>query len=388
MDDAGKVAEQGRQATEGTPAEGILKELPVDRLTGALQDLAVATAERALTTVTGKVEGLTGRLGDYAGGGGSSLVKAVTGSGDSVVKATVAGAAKGGIKGGLKGGLKGAIKGLFGKFGKGGDGSSGKKLKVTNIVETVDVGAPRRVVYNQWTQFQQFPTFMKKVENVNQESDEKLAWKAQVFWSHRTWRSTILRQVPDERIIWRSEGDKGHVDGSVSFHALTPELTRVMLVLEYHPQGFFERTGNLWRAQGRRARLEFKHFARHVMTQVMVNPDEVAKDGWRGEIRDGKVVADHEKGLAEERAGEGPEEREEPAEGGEEEPARARKQAPEEAGESEQEEQEEEKAPAGEKARDQADRPTSEDEGERRTAEEAEEEPYRPVRRTATKGGK
>ncbi len=78
--------------------------------------------------------------------------------------------------------------------------------------------------------------------------------------------------MPDDRIIWRSKGQKGHVDGAVTFHELAPNLTRILLVLEYHPQGLFERTGNLWRAQGRRARLELKHFRRHMMTQARAAP--------------------------------------------------------------------------------------------------------------------
>jgi hypothetical protein len=69
---------------------------------------------------------------------------------------------------------------------------------------------------------------------------------------------------------------------------LAPNLTRIIVVLEYHPKGLFERTGNLWRAQGRRARLELKHFRRHVMTQTVLHPDDV--EGWLGEIRDGEVV--------------------------------------------------------------------------------------------------
>ena len=70
------------------------------------------------------------------------------------------------------------------------------------------------------------------------------------------------------------------------------------MVLEYHPQGMFERTGNLWRAQGRRVRLELKHFQRHVMAHALLSPDEV--EGWRGVIEDGEVVKDHETALEEE----------------------------------------------------------------------------------------
>ncbi|SDL09034.1 Polyketide cyclase / dehydrase and lipid transport [Nonomuraea maritima] len=320
---------QGQEAVRESPAGKAVPELPTGQLTSALQDLSMALAERALVSVTGKIEGLSGRLGDFADGGGAKgLLSAVTGGDKSIGGSTIMGAAKG------------AAKGIFGKLFKGkGKGGGRKKLKLTNIVETVDIGAPRRIVYNQWTQFQDFPTFMKKVENVNQESDDTLSWKAQVFWSHRTWKSKILEQVPDERIIWRSEGQKGHVDGAVSFHALTPDITRVMVVLEYHPQGFFEHTGNLWRAQGRRARLELKHFARHVMRQVMLHPDDMEESGWRGEIRDGEVVKDHETAIAEER--EAQEEEPEREEGAYEEPEEGADRERAEAEEGEEQEGEE-----------------------------------------------
>jgi uncharacterized membrane protein len=189
-----------------------------------------------------------------------------------------------------------------GKSGKSGKGGSGAKVKVTNIIEEVDIGAPRQVVYDQWTRFQEFPSFMKKVQSTDQLGDEKVRWKAKIFWSTRTWESTIIEQIPDERIVWRSTGAKGYVDGAVTFHELASNLTKVLLVLEYHPHGFMEKTGNLWRAQGRRVRLELKHFRRHVMSQVLLHPGEDV-DGWRGEIHDGKVATSDESGKSDEQTG-------------------------------------------------------------------------------------
>ena len=267
---------------------------PMDRLRNEAGGLVDALAERATTAVRNKVTGTTGRLNDYVeGGGGPGLMAAVTGA-----KSAAEGKSPGRsmLSAGFAG-VKEKVKGLFGK----GKGGGKQKLKLTNIVEAVDVGVPLRLAYNQWTTYQDFPSFTKKVEQANpDEGDDamKVKWKAQVFWSHREWEATIKDQRPDERIIWTSSGQKGHVDGAVTFHELTPNLTKVVVVLEYHPQGMFERTGNLWRAQGRRTRLELKHFQRHAMAHSLLNPDDI--EGWRGTIEDGEIVKDHETALQEE----------------------------------------------------------------------------------------
>jgi hypothetical protein len=272
---------------------------PMDRLKNEASGLVGSLADRATSSLLGKVEGATGRLTDYVEGGGPGLMAAVTGA-----KSLAEGKspARSAFSAGFAG-IKEKVSGMFGgkKGGKGGR----QKLKVTSIAETIDVGVPRQVAYNQWTQFREFPTFTKKVENVDQEEDQKLHWKAQIFWSHREWDANILKQVPDECIVWRSKGAKGHVDGAVTFHEVTPDLTRILLVLEYHPQGLFEHTGNIWRAQGRRARLELKHYRRHIMSNVLLNPDDV--EGWRGVIEDGEVVKDHETALEEEQRDRGEE---------------------------------------------------------------------------------
>jgi len=245
-----------------------------------------ALGGKALSAVGDRVTGLTDRLEDVASG--NSPMKSALGAGKSAAEGESP------VKGALKGAAS-AVKDKIPGLGSGGSGKSGgspKATKATNIIEDTDVGVPVRVAYNQWTEFDSFPSFMKKVEKVDAEEDEKLEWKAQIVWSHRTWSATILEQIPDERIVWRSQGEKGHVDGAVTFHELGPNLTRILVVLEYYPQGLFERTGNIWRAQGRRARVELKHFRRHVMTRTILNPDEV--EGWRGRIEDGEVVETHE----------------------------------------------------------------------------------------------
>ncbi|MEU5846255.1 SRPBCC family protein [Saccharopolyspora shandongensis] len=301
------MAEQpdGRRSGSG----GLLSELPLEPLKAGFQDLLTAAGERAAGFVSDKVEDMTERLVESAENGGAGLMAAVTGG-----KELVAGGAP--VKSALKAGFSGLKEKAKETLGMGG-GKGGKKgkAKVVNIIEHNDVGLPLRVVYDQWTRFEDFPDMTKKVLSVDQESDEKVNWKAQIFLSKRSWEATIVEQVPDDRIIWTSKGAKGSVDGSVTFHELAPNMTRILLVLEYYPQGFFEKTAYMWRAQGRRVRADFKYIKRHMMTRTILEQDKI--EGWRGEIRDREVVRTHEEALREEEEGYGrePAEEEEEYEG-------------------------------------------------------------------------
>jgi hypothetical protein len=339
--------------TKGKP--GLADALPTDALRDAGQRLLGLLVQRAAEAATDRVSGLSERLTGVAENGGQGLRTALTGrERDDEDDGDGDGDSQGGfLKRGFSA-LKDKVKNVFG----GGGGGSGKQkhLKVTVISERQDIGLPLRTTYDLWTQFEDFPSFMKKVESVEQASDEKLNWKAQVFLSHRTWEATIIEQVPDSHIVWRSKAPKGHVDGAVTFTALGPNLTHVALILEYHPQGLFEHTGNLWRAQGRRARLEFQHFRRHAIAHVRANPEEV--QGWRGEIHDSEVVKTHEEALEEEQRAQ------ELEEAGEEETAAEREGTEEEA--------------AGEEGADReaAEEQPVEGEEEEGYEEAAEEEPY------------
>jgi uncharacterized membrane protein len=262
----------------------------MDRLREAGSGLLKAAGEKALSSAGDRVKDVTSHLEGVADGG--PLKKAAVKGAEAKAEGDSP------VKGALKGVAEGVKDKITGGGGKGGKG--GKATKSTNILETIDVGVPIDVAYNQWTEFGEFPSFMKKVEKAEAEDEAKIEWKAQIFLSHRTWEATILQQSPDERIVWRSKGEKGHVDGAVTFHEIGPNLTRIMVVLEYYPQGLFEKTGNLWRAQGRRARADLRHFKRHVMTRTILDPDEV--EGWRGVIEDGEVVKSHEEVVEEEQA--------------------------------------------------------------------------------------
>ncbi|UYB43745.1 SRPBCC family protein [Streptomyces sp. Je 1-4] len=272
----------------------------LDRLREELGNYATQWVGNLAERAGGKLMDVTGQLTDVAENGGSlSKIAGNLMGGDSPIKAAVKGTAEN-----VKDTVTGKAKELFG----GGKRKSGDK-KVTNIIEVLDIGVPLRTAYDHWTQYEKFSGFTKGVRNVSLHDETTSDWKAKVGPSTRGWKATVQEQVPDERIIWTSEGAKGSTRGAVSFHELAPNLTRIVLVVEYYASGFFEKTGNIWRVQGRRLRLDFKHFQRYV-TLTDEEPE-----GWRGEIREGEVVRTHEEAIEDEEA----EEREREGEGEEEE---------------------------------------------------------------------
>lgn len=239
-----------------------------ERLLHAGEEYAQAKMEHVMSSAGTKLGEASRRLADA---GGSGSVKGLFSAGEKIaegkspVKAAVAAGGKA---------LKESVSGLFGKRGSGG----GKKI--INIVEDIDVGVPVREAYDQWTEFQKFSSFAKGVTSAEQTDDTTSQWRFKIFWSNRSMKATVTEQIPDERIAWTTEGAKGTIKGVVTFHELAPNLTKVLLVIEYYPSGLFEKTGNIWRAQGRRARLDLKHFRRFIMMA-----GQASGDGWRGEIR-------------------------------------------------------------------------------------------------------
>ncbi|MFD6274892.1 SRPBCC family protein [Streptomyces sp. NPDC060209] len=272
--------------------DDVAKNPATDRLKEELQNYVRARAQHAVTNLGHKLGEGVGRLADgkdSPGGAVKTLAKGgkALSEGKSPAQAAVSAGASH-----VKDAIKDKVKGLFGKGRKGGGGKS----KSVTISEDIDVGVPVREAYDQWTQFQEFSTFAKGVVSVEKSDDTSSNWKVKVAKSTRSWKANVTEQVPDERITWTTEGAKGTVKGVVTFHAITDNLTRVLLVLEYFPKGLFEKTGNIWRAQGRRARLDLKLYRKFIMMRGE------ATDGWRGEIRDGEVVLEHDEAVEEEEA--------------------------------------------------------------------------------------
>jgi uncharacterized membrane protein len=114
---------------------------------------------------------------------------------------------------------------------------------MSTIEKSIEVNVPVRTAYNQWTQFEEFPRFMEGVKEVTQLDDTRLHWKAAIAGQDKEWDAEITEQTPDQRIAWTSRG--GAINGGVvTFHRLSDARSKVMLQLEYAPQGVVESVGD------------------------------------------------------------------------------------------------------------------------------------------------
>lgn len=295
-DTLGSAASTAGRATKATnaakddPLTGLAHSEAADRLKAEVQEYLGAQAQKLLTGLGHKLGETTVKLNDIAEGNSPGFARLALDGGRKLAEGKgplrsvlELGASK------VKDNVTEAVRNLGGGKRKGGGGN-----KPTVIMESVDVGVPLRTAYDQWTQYQDFSTFAKGVKSASRADDTDSDWQAKIFWSSRSWKAHTTEQIPDRRIQWTSEGAKGSTKGVVTFHPLGENLTRILLVMEYYPSGLFEKTGNLWRAQGRRTRLDLKNFARFITLKGE------AEDGWRGEIRDGDVIRSHEDAVAEE----------------------------------------------------------------------------------------
>ena len=146
---------------------------------------------------------------------------------------------------------------------------------------SIEVNAPLKAVYNQWTQFEEFPHFMEGVEEVRQEGEKRLFWKAKIAGKVKEWEAEITNQVPDQRIAWESI-DGSSNSGTITFDELGDDLTRVNATIGYEPEGFLAKTGDALGIPSGRIEGDLQRFRDYV--------EEGGRKtgGWRGEIGEGE----------------------------------------------------------------------------------------------------
>ena len=153
------------------------------------------------------------------------------------------------------------------------------------ITKTFEIDAPVQKVYNQWTQFEEFPRFMDGVKEVRQLDDTHLHWKASIAGKDKEWDSEIVEQVPDQRIAWRSTSGAPNA-GTVRFEPLNKDRSRVHLTMEYEPKGFVENVGDAVGIVGRKVEKAVEDFKK------LIEHRGQETGAWRGEVRGGQKTGE------------------------------------------------------------------------------------------------
>jgi uncharacterized membrane protein len=152
-----------------------------------------------------------------------------------------------------------------------------RNAEKTTIEESVEVNVPVSTAYNQWTQFEDFPKYMKGVCEVRQLDDTHLHWRARIGGKEEQWDAEITEQIPDQRIAWRSTSGAENA-GVLTFHKISDSTTRIMLQMDYGPKGFMEGLGDALGAVKIRTRGDLKRFKKFI-------EDRGTETGaWRGSV--------------------------------------------------------------------------------------------------------
>jgi uncharacterized membrane protein len=107
--------------------------------------------------------------------------------------------------------------------------------------------------------------------------DKRLLWRANVGGKEKTWEAEITEQIPDDRFAWRSRGGAPNA-GVVTFHRLHDSKTRIMLQLEYEPDGALEQVGDWVGVVSRRVEGGLRRFKEFIESRSHET------GAWRGEI--------------------------------------------------------------------------------------------------------
>ena len=153
------------------------------------------------------------------------------------------------------------------------------------IEKSIEVKCPVRAVYNQWTQFEDFPRFMAGVKEVKQLDDTHQHWHAEIWGKDKEWDAVITEQVPDKVIAWRSTTGDAPNAGAVHFEPVGADRTRVRLTMEYEPQGPVENIGDALGVMSARVQNSVEDFKQFIESRG-------AETGaWRGEVHGGRKTS-------------------------------------------------------------------------------------------------
>jgi uncharacterized membrane protein len=108
--------------------------------------------------------------------------------------------------------------------------------------------------------------------------DKNLHWRTIIGGKEKTFDAEITEQNTDKRIAWRSRSGAPNA-GVVTFHPLNANNTRIMLQMEYEPDGLVESAGDLVGVTSRRVEGDLERFKEFIESRG------TETGAWRGKIQ-------------------------------------------------------------------------------------------------------
>ncbi|HST66469.1 MAG TPA: SRPBCC family protein [Mycobacteriales bacterium] len=148
---------------------------------------------------------------------------------------------------------------------------------MSTVEKSIDVDVDVSTAYNQWTQFESFPNFMDGVDRIDQLSPTQTHWVTTIDGVHREFDAEITEQHPDERIAWASTESPKQA-GVVTFHRIDAGKSRVMLQMDFEPEGIVETVGDKLGFVGRQVQGDLERFKKFIESRG------TEEGAWRGDV--------------------------------------------------------------------------------------------------------
>jgi uncharacterized membrane protein len=150
------------------------------------------------------------------------------------------------------------------------------------VNDSIEVQVPVQQAYNQWTQFEEFPKFMDRIQSVLQLDDTHVQWVAEIRGQKREWTTEIIDQQPDEKISWKTISGEIKNDGIVTFEKVGDDTTRINVEMDVQSESAAENVaGELLGIVKTQVHGDLERFK-----QLIENRDE-ATGAYRGAVEDG-----------------------------------------------------------------------------------------------------
>lgn len=108
------------------------------------------------------------------------------------------------------------------------------------ITKTILVKGDAEHIYDVWSDFENFPYFMKSIKSVSITGDKTSHWVVEgPGGMNIDWNAEMTRLEPHKRIAWNSKDRKGMVtiSGQVTFNSMNDDTTEVTVTMQVTPPG-------------------------------------------------------------------------------------------------------------------------------------------------------